>query len=49
MKQTAFERELSRKEATEREVARLKYVLGTQGRDGGCLGSEEDKKYYDLY
>jgi hypothetical protein len=49
MKQTSFERELAMKEAKERQDARIKYVLGTQGRDGGYTGSEDDKKYYDLY
>ncbi len=49
MKMTAFETKLAKKEAVEREQARIKYVLGTQGRDGGCLGSEVDKEYDDLY
>ena len=49
MKMTAFETKLAKKEAVEREQARIKYVLGTQGRDGGCLGSELDKEYDDLY
>lgn len=49
MKMTAFETKLAKKEAVEREQARIKYVLGTQGRDGGCLGSEEDKEYDNLY
>lgn len=36
-----FERSLVMQEAAEREAARVKYVLGIQGRDGG--------KCYDVH
>ena len=49
MEMSSFEKSLAKKEALEREKARIKYVLGTQGRDGGCLGSEVEKEYDDLY
>lgn len=35
MDMTAFEQEMSRKERMERTAAKVKYVLGIQGTDGG--------------
>lgn len=41
MRETDFEKRLIQNEAEERKMARHKYVMGIQGRDGGCLPGEE--------
>lgn len=49
MKMTPFEESLKNKEVKDREKARLDYVAGIQGRDGGHHPDQQFKSYDGLY